>query len=138
MLRSLLGEPPRQPEERLDKAYKAMKETIRILRHEIELKHDPTHDYRKLEIWILGLISSLNELEECLFASSLRITSYNVCYTKLLRVFTLNNFEVYLFTSLAHIIVLASLFGVLCYLSVRTWQLSRQSSNKISGKRIDA
>ncbi|GAA0396468.1 heme A synthase [Paenibacillus motobuensis] len=53
-------------------------------------------------------------------------------------VFTLNNFEVYLFTSLAHIIVLASLFGVLCYLSVRTWQLSRQSSNKISGKRIDA
>ncbi len=71
MLRSLLGEPPRQPEERLDKAHKAMKETIRILRREIKLKQDPTHDYRKLEIWILGLISSLDELEECLFASSL-------------------------------------------------------------------
>ncbi len=40
-------------------------------------------------------------------------------------VLTLNNYHVYLFASLAHIIVLASLFGVLCYLSVRTWQLSR-------------
>ncbi|MGG6310176.1 COX15/CtaA family protein [Paenibacillus macerans] len=40
-------------------------------------------------------------------------------------VFTLSNYHVYLFASLAHIIVLAALFGVLCYLSVRTWQLSR-------------
>ncbi|MCH1641785.1 heme A synthase [Paenibacillus timonensis] len=40
-------------------------------------------------------------------------------------VLTLNNYHVYLFASLAHIIVLAALFGVLCYLSVRTWQLSR-------------
>lgn len=43
-------------------------------------------------------------------------------------VFTLNNYHVYLFTSLAHIIVLAALFGVLCYLSVRTWQLSGRNS----------
>lgn len=42
-------------------------------------------------------------------------------------VLTLNNYHVYLFASLAHIIVLAALFGVLCYLSVRTWQLSRTS-----------
>jgi hypothetical protein len=70
MLRSLLGEPPRQPEERLEKAIKAMKETVRLLRKEIELHQDPTHDYRKLEIWILGLISSLDELEECLFAAA--------------------------------------------------------------------
>lgn len=40
-------------------------------------------------------------------------------------VFTLGNYHVFLFASLAHIVVLASLFGVLCYLSVRTWQLSR-------------
>lgn len=40
-------------------------------------------------------------------------------------VFTLNNYHVYLFASLAHIVVLAAMFGVLCYLSVRTWQLSR-------------
>ncbi|GGG01207.1 Cthe_2314 family HEPN domain-containing protein [Paenibacillus aceti] len=70
MLRSLLGEPPRQPEDRLEKAIKAMNETVRHVRKEIELHHDPTHDYRKLEIWILGLISSLDELEECYFASS--------------------------------------------------------------------
>ncbi|MDU0329376.1 MULTISPECIES: COX15/CtaA family protein [Paenibacillus] len=38
---------------------------------------------------------------------------------------TINNYQIYLFASLAHIIVLASLFGVLCYLSVRAWQLSR-------------
>lgn len=44
-------------------------------------------------------------------------------------VFTLTNYEVYLFTSLAHIIVLASLFGVLSYLSVRTWQLSRTTGS---------
>ncbi|HEY4389888.1 MAG TPA: Cthe_2314 family HEPN domain-containing protein [Paenibacillus sp.] len=71
MLRSLLGEPPRQTEERLDKAQRAMKETVRLLRKEIKQNSDPTHDYRKLEIWILGLISSLDELEECLFASNL-------------------------------------------------------------------
>lgn len=40
-------------------------------------------------------------------------------------VLTLTNYHVYLFASLAHIVVLAALFGVLCYLSVRTWQLSR-------------
>ncbi|MDN4067995.1 heme A synthase [Paenibacillus sp. FSL R5-0407] len=45
-------------------------------------------------------------------------------------VFTLNNYEVYLFTSLAHIIVLAALFGVLCYMSVRTWQLSRNKDGR--------
>jgi len=71
MLRSLLGAPPRQTEERLDKAQRAMKETVHLLRKEIGQHHDPTHDYRKLEIWILGLISSLDELEECLFASIL-------------------------------------------------------------------
>ncbi|WMT40255.1 Cthe_2314 family HEPN domain-containing protein [Paenibacillus sp. D2_2] len=71
MLRSLLGEPPRQAEEKLDKVQRAMKETVRLLRKEIEQNSDPTHDYRKLEIWILGLISSLDELEECLFASIL-------------------------------------------------------------------
>lgn len=40
-------------------------------------------------------------------------------------VFTMNNYHVYLFTSLAHIVVLAALFGVLSYLCVRTWQMSR-------------
>lgn len=47
-------------------------------------------------------------------------------------VLTLNNYHVYLFASLAHIIVLAALFGVLCYLSVRTWQLSRTAEVQAS------
>ncbi|MEF2968505.1 heme A synthase [Paenibacillus sp. M1] len=50
-------------------------------------------------------------------------------------VFTLNNYEVYLFTSLAHIIVLAALFGVLCYMSVRTWQLSRSTGGDVENGR---
>lgn len=55
---------------------------------------------------------------------------------------TLTNYNVYLFTSLAHIVVLASLFGVLCYLSVRTWQLSRlqltvEPSEKPGGEQLD-
>ncbi|MEK4512630.1 COX15/CtaA family protein [Paenibacillus sp. FSL K6-2524] len=45
-------------------------------------------------------------------------------------VFTLYNYHVYLFTSLAHMVVVAALFGVLCYMSVRTWQLSRPPSRR--------
>lgn len=52
-------------------------------------------------------------------------------------VFTLTNYEVYLFTSLAHIIVLAALFGVLCYMSVRTWQLSKTSGRPVEGVHLD-
>lgn len=53
--------------------------------------------------------------------------------------FTLTNYNVYLFTSLAHIVVLASLFGVLCYLSVRTWQLSRlELTVEPNGEQMDA
>ncbi|MNP28969.1 Heme A synthase [compost metagenome] len=53
-------------------------------------------------------------------------------------VFTLTNYEVYLFTSLAHIIVLAALFGVLCYLSVRTWQLGKTSGRPVEGSTLDS
>lgn len=48
-------------------------------------------------------------------------------------VLTLTNYHVYLFTSLSHIVVLAALFGILCYLSVRTWQLSRQPTSNQAG-----
>lgn len=40
-------------------------------------------------------------------------------------VYTLNNDRLYIFAALAHIVLIAGLFGVLCYLSVRVWQLSR-------------
>lgn len=70
MLRSLLGEPPRENEGLLGETIDAMVETTKLLQKETELHQDPTHDFRKLEIWTLGLISSLDELEQCLHAAS--------------------------------------------------------------------
>ncbi|NOU82821.1 heme A synthase [Paenibacillus sp. LMG 31459] len=39
-------------------------------------------------------------------------------------VHTLYNERLYIFTALSHILLIAGLFGVLCYMSVRVWQLS--------------
>ncbi|WP_410772119.1 Cthe_2314 family HEPN domain-containing protein [Fontibacillus sp. BL9] len=70
MLRSLLGEPPRQNEGLLGDTINAMIQTTKLLQKETELSKDPTHDFRKLEIWTLGLITSLDELEQCLHAAA--------------------------------------------------------------------
>lgn len=70
MLRSLLGEPPRENEGLLKDAIDAMVQMTKLLQKETELHKDPTHDFRKLEIWTLGLIASLDELEQCLHAAS--------------------------------------------------------------------
>lgn len=43
-------------------------------------------------------------------------------------VHTLYNDRLYIFAALAHIVLIAGLFGVLCYLSVRVWQLRRVTS----------
>lgn len=40
-------------------------------------------------------------------------------------VYTLYNERLYIFAALAHILLIAGLFGVLCYMSVRVWQLGR-------------
>ncbi|MNB75438.1 Heme A synthase [compost metagenome] len=39
-------------------------------------------------------------------------------------VHTLYNEKLYIFAALSHIVLIAGLFGVLCYMSVRVWQLS--------------
>ncbi|MGG4550818.1 Cthe_2314 family HEPN domain-containing protein [Paenibacillus humicus] len=70
MLRALLGEPPRQNEGILADTMEAMDKTIKLLRKEMELHQDPSHDFRKLEIWIYGLVSSLDELEQCKYAAN--------------------------------------------------------------------
>ncbi|MBW4839295.1 MAG: hypothetical protein KZY74_07850, partial [Paenibacillaceae bacterium] len=70
MLRSLLGEPPRQNEGRLAETIDAMVHSIKLLQKEIKAHQDPSHDFRKLEIWVHGLISSLDELEQCFFAAA--------------------------------------------------------------------
>lgn len=70
MLRSLLGEPPRQNEGLLADTMNIMGNSIQLLHKQMELYLDPSHDYRKLEVWTHGLISSLDELEQCLFAAT--------------------------------------------------------------------
>ncbi|WP_438494656.1 COX15/CtaA family protein [Paenibacillus sp. IHBB 3054] len=44
-------------------------------------------------------------------------------------VHTLYNEQLYIFAALAHILLIAGLFGVLCYMSVRVWQLSRKNKS---------
>ncbi|WP_019635896.1 Cthe_2314 family HEPN domain-containing protein [Paenibacillus fonticola] len=70
MLRILLGEPPRQNEGLLADTIDAMFRTIRLLQKEMERRQDSLHDLRKLEIWIRGLISSLDELEQGKYAAN--------------------------------------------------------------------
>lgn len=47
-----------------------MAQMASMLRTEMNAHEDRDHEYRKLEIWIRGLISSLDELEQSLFAAS--------------------------------------------------------------------
>lgn len=70
MLRALFGEPPRRDEGLLSDVMDTMERTLRLLRKEMERHKDPAHENRKLEIWIRGLISSLEELEESCHAAS--------------------------------------------------------------------
>lgn len=70
MLRGLLGEPPRQNKGLLADTMDIMVKSIKLLQAEMERHQDPSHDYRKIEIWTHGLISSLDELEQCLFAAT--------------------------------------------------------------------
>lgn len=69
MLRILLGEPPRENTGVLADAIDKMAEMASMLRSEMNDNEDRDHEYRKLEIWIRGLISSLDELEQSLFAA---------------------------------------------------------------------
>ncbi|BCG60819.1 Cthe_2314 family HEPN domain-containing protein [Paenibacillus sp. URB8-2] len=70
MLRIILGEPPRENTGVLAAAIDNMAQMASMLRTEMNAHEDRDHEYRKLEIWIRGLISSLDELEQSLFAAS--------------------------------------------------------------------
>ncbi|MCJ8013958.1 Cthe_2314 family HEPN domain-containing protein [Paenibacillus sp. KQZ6P-2] len=69
MLRTLLGEMPRQNSGLLQEAMETMFQTIHLLHRKIEKDNDPSHDFRKLEIWTRGLVSSLDELEQSWYAA---------------------------------------------------------------------
>lgn len=64
MLRVLLGEQPRHNNGLLEEAVESMVKTTQLLQKKIDKNQDPTHDFRKLEIWTKGLIVSLDELEQ--------------------------------------------------------------------------
>lgn len=70
MLRTLLGEPPRENSGVLAEAMDNMAEAASMLRKEMKAHEDHDHEYRKLEIWTRGLISSLDELEQSWFAAA--------------------------------------------------------------------
>ncbi|WP_136608456.1 Cthe_2314 family HEPN domain-containing protein [Paenibacillus dokdonensis] len=69
MLRTMLGEMPRQNNGLLEEAIERMSQTIQLLQREMEKNDDPSHDFRKLEIWTRGLVSSLDELEQSYYAA---------------------------------------------------------------------
>ncbi|BFH60894.1 Cthe_2314 family HEPN domain-containing protein [Paenibacillus azoreducens] len=69
MLRTLLGEMPRQNNGLLGEAIQTMYQTIQLLQTEMKKNADPSHDFRRLEIWTRGLVSSLDELEQSWYAA---------------------------------------------------------------------
>jgi hypothetical protein len=70
MLRILLGEPPRENTGALAEAMDNMAKVAALLRKEMKAQEDRNYEYRKLEIWTRGLISSLDELEQSWFAAA--------------------------------------------------------------------
>lgn len=69
MLRMLFGEPPRIAEGKLLQSMQAMERYIGMLRKHIAAGRDHDSKLRKLEIWTVGLLSSLNELEQSQYAA---------------------------------------------------------------------
>ncbi|AJY75754.1 Cthe_2314 family HEPN domain-containing protein [Paenibacillus beijingensis] len=69
MLRFLFGESPHTPQGELADAVKSMTAAAAYFRREAERGRDMNHKQRTYEIWTLGLISSLDELEQSHYAA---------------------------------------------------------------------
>ncbi|MFX3632071.1 MAG: Cthe_2314 family HEPN domain-containing protein [Candidatus Pristimantibacillus sp.] len=69
MLRFMFGEPERRAEGRLGETIRLMEQFISQLQDRIEAGHDTDHKLRTYEIWTLGLLASLNELEQSCYAA---------------------------------------------------------------------
>lgn len=69
MLRILFGEPPYKAEGKLLEAIQAMEKYATVLNQSIQQGHDDDHRLRTYEIYTLGLISSLDELEQSVYAA---------------------------------------------------------------------
>ncbi|MCM3338928.1 Cthe_2314 family HEPN domain-containing protein [Paenibacillus sp. MER TA 81-3] len=69
MLRILFGEPPRQDEGELQEAMVLMERYLNVVRKQMDKQGDPEHYWRKIEVWTVGLKTSLDELEQSVYAS---------------------------------------------------------------------
>ncbi|BCG60821.1 COX15/CtaA family protein [Paenibacillus sp. URB8-2] len=80
-----------------------------------------------LSFWRYGAYPELKKLG---------VTAVILCALQILSgagvVFTLDNEQWYLFAALAHIVLISGLFGVLCYMSMRVWQLGRIKKEAVS------
>ncbi|WP_028546888.1 Cthe_2314 family HEPN domain-containing protein [Paenibacillus taiwanensis] len=70
MLRMLFGEAPRVDTGELLEAMTAMDHYLAKVRAVMEREGDPHHDWRKIEVWTVGLKTSLDELEQSMYASA--------------------------------------------------------------------
>jgi hypothetical protein len=69
MLRILFNEPPRKPEGKLQETMQVMGQFVTLLHKRIAMNKDVDHKLRKYEIWTLGLLASLDELEQSQYAA---------------------------------------------------------------------
>lgn len=69
MLRFMFGEPERKAEGRLGETIQLIEQFISLLQGRIEAGQDADHKLRTYEIWTLGLLASLNELEQSCYAA---------------------------------------------------------------------
>lgn len=69
MLRMMFGEPPREPEGRLGETLQIIRRFVSLLQERSATGLGQEMRYRKYEIYTLGLLASLDELEESQYAS---------------------------------------------------------------------
>ncbi len=70
MLRMLFGEAPGKPEGKMAEAVQAMTDYASLLHKLVEEGKDRNHKARTYEVWTIGLIASLDELEQSCYAAS--------------------------------------------------------------------
>lgn len=70
MLRRLFGEPPRADSGETKQALDAIDRYLEKVRSGMKKEGDPHHVLRKYEVWTVGLRTSLDELEQSLYASN--------------------------------------------------------------------
>lgn len=69
MLRSLFGEPPRVDSGMLKDAMAEMDNYLEAVHSRMEATGDHDHFWRKVEVWTVGIKTSLDELEQSVYAS---------------------------------------------------------------------